>query len=1029
MAMVYQATARSLGTQVAIKVLAPRLSHDPDFRSRFHDEATSLAALHHPNLIEVYYYGEEADLVYISMRLVPEGTLKDRLAQQATFDLVSVARLMRQVADALEHAHAHGLVHLDIKPANILLGRADWPLLADFGITRAQGEPSTEGQPLPGTPFYMSPEQSRGGPVDGRSDEYSLAITAYELLTGQRPFGGTTPQEVLRAQQEDPPPSPRALNPAIPGPVEAVLLKGMAKNPDDRYAHISEFGEALARAVEQTRGVSLETKAAAAALAPLVVSLLGLSLVVPLLSLTLPAILLGGAVPLAWPFGALSAILALLLLWQARWPVVGLVSRAFGAGGRYRAVSGAVEGWLTFTYLLLADRLLGGAVVPLVGGIAGPTAGQGSALVLSGLVLLAGLVVFARLVQTGGSLALLGGLVFVGGVLALLPSEASGVATSVLGQVPLGLPLGIGVVLALLVARPSLGRFVGQIAGQVGVSLARASQPRLGAEEQTAIRRQASGFARALLDLGMLLLGFALLQAPLLALLRPWQGPLVGAIILTGIAALIWLVLVVRLEAQGGSLGLLLGLFLGAPLLLTLPILDPQVLGVSWPATLASWGVGLAFLVVLVLVRSPLQAASQRALAPRLDRGLLGTALSSSEEASARRVDAVGELIGALLDLGLLGAAYWLVGLPLVATLGANAQPWLGPALLAGVILAAIGLVWGRVQRASHTLAETTESVWLVRARALPGIALALIALLLASCSSTPVPVAIASAQSTVSLLQAPRTAGLILNWDYLTPRTPATDQATLTLAFSCADGRWIGQFQEAFRPADPQSMPLGTVGFPGVTGATCDQWQEVYFARRRAAGLPDQPSVSWGGLDVRVTLNPDGSADVVETHRVLFTFGHFDHLQWAEQVGSATLSQLAVQEGGVSYPLGTADSSGRRATLDVANGLATITWYFPSVASPSQRTFVLRYHLANALQAAGAGHQVQLQLLTGTLAGPVWAANALVIAPTPVPPGQATLTSTGVDAITSQPDPRSFSFAATNVPANATWQIAVTLP
>src|SRR5579883_2752416 len=165
MAMVYRAWSRSLETDVAVKVLAPRLASDRGFRDRFHDEARSLAALHHPNLVEVHHYGEEGDLVYIVMRMVPGGTLKDRLALiGGPLDLVSTARVIGQVADALQLAHDRGLVHLDIKPGNVLVGRADWALLSDFGITRAIGQETTSHgrQRSAGTPASMSPEQWRG---------------------------------------------------------------------------------------------------------------------------------------------------------------------------------------------------------------------------------------------------------------------------------------------------------------------------------------------------------------------------------------------------------------------------------------------------------------------------------------------------------------------------------------------------------------------------------------------------------------------------------------------------------------------------------------------------------------------------------------------------------------------------------------------------------------------------------------------------------------------------------------------------
>jgi eukaryotic-like serine/threonine-protein kinase len=286
MATVYRASSRSLETDVAIKVLAPRLASDPNFRERFHDEARSLAHLHHPNLIEVHHYGEEGDLVYIVMRMVPGGTLKDRLqALEGPLDLTSTARVVGQVADALQDAHDQGLVHLDIKPANILLGRVDWPLLADFGITRAVGREGTGhgGERMAGTPLYMSPEQCRGGPVDGSSDQYSLAVTAFELLTGHWPFVAETTEVLLQRQIEDTPPRPRGLNPGIPGPVEDVLLRGLAKTPEDRYPTIKQFASALTSAVEAARGVTLETKAALAGAAPHLLGVLALVLLGPLL--------------------------------------------------------------------------------------------------------------------------------------------------------------------------------------------------------------------------------------------------------------------------------------------------------------------------------------------------------------------------------------------------------------------------------------------------------------------------------------------------------------------------------------------------------------------------------------------------------------------------------------------------------------------------------------------------------------------------------------------------------------------------
>ncbi len=135
MATVYRAYSRSLETDVALKVMAPRLATDFEMRERFHDEARLLSRLFHPNLLTVHYFGEEDQIVYMAMRLVTGGTLRDRLtAMGGTLDLVSAARLIHGVADALQAAHDANIVHLDVKPSNVLLGRADWPLLADTGI-------------------------------------------------------------------------------------------------------------------------------------------------------------------------------------------------------------------------------------------------------------------------------------------------------------------------------------------------------------------------------------------------------------------------------------------------------------------------------------------------------------------------------------------------------------------------------------------------------------------------------------------------------------------------------------------------------------------------------------------------------------------------------------------------------------------------------------------------------------------------------------------------------------------------------
>src|SRR5262249_12483972 len=175
MATVYRAYSRSLETDVALKVLSPSMAVNLELRDRFHQEARLLSRLLHPNLLTVHYFGEEGEIVYIAMRLVRGGTLRDRLnAMGGTLDLVSAARLVRGVGDALQAAHDADVVHLDVKPSNVLLGRADWPLLADTGIAEVIEPARTAGKrQIAGTPAYMSPEQCRGDAVAGSSDQYS----------------------------------------------------------------------------------------------------------------------------------------------------------------------------------------------------------------------------------------------------------------------------------------------------------------------------------------------------------------------------------------------------------------------------------------------------------------------------------------------------------------------------------------------------------------------------------------------------------------------------------------------------------------------------------------------------------------------------------------------------------------------------------------------------------------------------------------------------------------------------------------
>jgi len=248
MATVYKAYQPSLERYVAVKVLPTYLAHDPGFAARFEREAKAIAQLNHPNILPVYDSGQEGELSYIVMRYVEGGTLKKLLGQPLALD--RVVDLIAQVGDALDYAHQQDIIHRDVKPANVLLDRGRWALLSDFGLAKMTGASMqiTRTGVGVGTPAYMSPEQAQGKLVDGRSDVYSLGIVLFEMLTGQVPFEADTPLAVLIKHLTAALPLPREVNPDISEPVERVILKAVAKAPEDRFQRAGEMVEALRRA-------------------------------------------------------------------------------------------------------------------------------------------------------------------------------------------------------------------------------------------------------------------------------------------------------------------------------------------------------------------------------------------------------------------------------------------------------------------------------------------------------------------------------------------------------------------------------------------------------------------------------------------------------------------------------------------------------------------------------------------------------------------------------------------------------------
>ena len=246
MAMVYKAYHPTLERYVALKVLPPQFAFDTDFVKRFLLEARAAARLKHPNIVTIYDVGEQNGLYYIVMELVEGGSLAQLIQREGQLAPARAANILAQVASALDYAHALGFVHRDVKPSNILIGANDHATLTDFGIVKAaEGTRVTRTGTMMGTPEYMSPEQIRGQPVDGRADIYALGIVCYEMLAGRVPFAGDTAR-VLYGQVHETPP-PLAINSRALRTVEQALAGALAKDPHQRYARASDFSNALNR--------------------------------------------------------------------------------------------------------------------------------------------------------------------------------------------------------------------------------------------------------------------------------------------------------------------------------------------------------------------------------------------------------------------------------------------------------------------------------------------------------------------------------------------------------------------------------------------------------------------------------------------------------------------------------------------------------------------------------------------------------------------------------------------------------------
>jgi hypothetical protein len=254
MGVVFLADDLGLGRAVAIKVLPSEVSGDATVVSRFRREAKTAARLDHPGIIPIYRVESEGGLDYFIMKYVPGRSLEAVLRDESALSIPFATRILREASAALAHAHRHGVVHRDVKPANIMLDADERVVLTDFGISHASTAAAEDATTEPrltevgtaiGTPQYMAPEQAVGQAVDGRADQYALAIVGFEMLAGRVPFDDETPHAIIHRQISEAPPDLSTLRPDAPRHVVATIGRGLRKSPSSRFATMEEFALAL----------------------------------------------------------------------------------------------------------------------------------------------------------------------------------------------------------------------------------------------------------------------------------------------------------------------------------------------------------------------------------------------------------------------------------------------------------------------------------------------------------------------------------------------------------------------------------------------------------------------------------------------------------------------------------------------------------------------------------------------------------------------------------------------------------------
>src|SRR5690348_13932472 len=245
MGVVYRADHSELERTGAVKVMQA-ITPDPGTVARFRHEAQAIAKLRHPNIVDVYDFGEFDGTPYMIVEYVPGGSLSSRMSQ-GQLDHATALKYLRGIAAGLDYAHQHGVVHRDVKPANVLLTDDDATVLADFGLAKLLQGSSLKSMTgvTTGTPAYMAPEQVTGSKVGPASDRYSLATIAYEMLTGVIPFDGEALMELLYAQVHRLPVLPSARLPDLGPAVDEVIMRGLAKDPDARWESSTAFVDAL----------------------------------------------------------------------------------------------------------------------------------------------------------------------------------------------------------------------------------------------------------------------------------------------------------------------------------------------------------------------------------------------------------------------------------------------------------------------------------------------------------------------------------------------------------------------------------------------------------------------------------------------------------------------------------------------------------------------------------------------------------------------------------------------------------------